>query len=659
MSNYIRRFEDASLAVGSTTPYLYNYRYDQLNRLTGQDAYTGLNSSSNTWTLTATDYLKERVSYDPNGNIVRYLRNSPFGSNVAMDSLTYTYYPGSNKLKHIRDVVPSTNWAPKYNMADDLNGQTDASNYFYDAIGNLTYDETQRIHVMKWSVYGKLKEQTRNSGWGPRAQTQRYTYDAQGNRIGTRIMHDGKAIYTWYVRDAQGNILSVYSTTGTQSNIADMTLAQTERHIYGSNRLGVVTSTGVDIDRSNAGPALLVTPERMVFGRGIRQYELSNHLGNVLSTISDKKIGVPYASNSSLIEYYKPDIITASEYYPFGMISRTHTRSSFAVHKFGFNGKENDNLLKGIGAQQDYGMRVYDPRLGKFLSVDPLSKSYPWNSPYSYAEGDPINYIDLDGMEQPRQTAQAAPKPVLPRLAQPRELSKLEVDRNGNIINPTQLVGNGPINSGAYAPQAHLVSQKELKDLIPPNAGATINPDGISMTVHGPNGSWQVSLLKSEKPKETPTWVDRAVLRMSESKIPLIKSAASASINDFNSEQGNSNNEQLIYRAGGFTDLNFTPRPGKDDGTGAKSGLSAFTDPLKATQGIGGKVQVISAKALEDMGFILNITNDGHVGIRPRTQVELKDWASSRQSTSEGVHPYTTMAKAARIGEIKVSAPIK
>ncbi len=404
MSNYIRRFEDASLAVGSTTPYLYNYRYDQLNRLTGQDAYTGLNSSSNTWTLTATDYLKERVSYDPNGNIVRYLRNSPFGSNVAMDSLTYTYYPGSNKLKHIRDVVPSTNWAPKYNMADDLNGQTDASNYFYDAIGNLTYDETERVHVMKWSVYGKLKEQTRTTGWGPRAQTQRYTYDAQGNRIGTRIMHDGKAIYTWYVRDAQGNILSVYSTTGTQSNIADMTLAQTERHIYGSNRLGVVTSTGVDIDRANAGPALLGTPERTVFGRGIRQYELSNHLGNVLSTISDKKIGVPYVSNSSLIEYYKPDIITASEYYPFGMISRTHTRSSFAVHKFGFNGKENDNLLKGIGGQQDYGMRVYDPRLARFLSLDPISSDFPFYTPYQFAGNKPIWAIDLDGMEEWMQT---------------------------------------------------------------------------------------------------------------------------------------------------------------------------------------------------------------------------------------------------------------
>ncbi len=46
-------------------------------------------------------------------------------------------------------------------------------------------------------------------------------------------------------------------------------------------------------------------------------------------------------------------------------------------------------------------MRIYDPRLGRFLSVDPLSGSFPWNSCYAYAENDPINFVDVDGMEQP------------------------------------------------------------------------------------------------------------------------------------------------------------------------------------------------------------------------------------------------------------------
>ena len=70
------------------------------------------------------------------------------------------------------------------------------------------------------------------------------------------------------------------------------------------------------------------------------------------------------------------------------------------VYRYGFNGKENDNEVKGEGNQQDYGMRVYDPRLGKFLSVDPLTKEYPWNSSYAFAENDVIRNVDLDGAER-------------------------------------------------------------------------------------------------------------------------------------------------------------------------------------------------------------------------------------------------------------------
>ncbi len=69
-------------------------------------------------------------------------------------------------------------------------------------------------------------------------------------------------------------------------------------------------------------------------------------------------------------------------------------------YRYGFNGKESDNEVKGEGGQQDYGMRVYDPRIGRFLSVDPLARDYPWNSPYAFAENDPINFIDLDGLEK-------------------------------------------------------------------------------------------------------------------------------------------------------------------------------------------------------------------------------------------------------------------
>src|SRR5215813_7969321 len=68
-------------------------------------------------------------------------------------------------------------------------------------------------------------------------------------------------------------------------------------------------------------------------------------------------------------------------------------------YRYGFNGKENDNEVKGEGDQQDYGMRIYDPRIGKFLSIDPLVQKFPWYSSYQYAGNMPIRCADIDGGE--------------------------------------------------------------------------------------------------------------------------------------------------------------------------------------------------------------------------------------------------------------------
>jgi RHS repeat-associated protein len=68
-------------------------------------------------------------------------------------------------------------------------------------------------------------------------------------------------------------------------------------------------------------------------------------------------------------------------------------------YRFGFNNKENDNEVAGLGNWQDYGMRMYSPRLGRFPSVDPLTAIYPELTPYQFASNTPIQAIDLDGGE--------------------------------------------------------------------------------------------------------------------------------------------------------------------------------------------------------------------------------------------------------------------
>jgi RHS repeat-associated protein len=141
--------------------------------------------------------------------------------------------------------------------------------------------------------------------------------------------------------------------------------------------------------------------------RGQKEYELTNHLGNVLATVSDKKIGVPSASNGSLIDHYEPDIVSAQDYYPFGMLQpgRSYLSPNGSQYRYGFNDKENDNEVKGEGNQQDYGMRIYDPRIGRFLSIDPLTKKFPHYTPYSFSGNSPIWLIDKNGAEPDRNQA--------------------------------------------------------------------------------------------------------------------------------------------------------------------------------------------------------------------------------------------------------------
>jgi len=85
--------------------------------------------------------------------------------------------------------------------------------------------------------------------------------------------------------------------------------------------------------------------------------------------------------------------------FGFGMPERSYS-STAAGYRYAFNGKELDPVgMGGGGSTYDYGFRIYNAQIGKFLSVDPLTKSYPELTPYQFASNRPIDGIDLDGLE--------------------------------------------------------------------------------------------------------------------------------------------------------------------------------------------------------------------------------------------------------------------
>jgi RHS repeat-associated protein len=370
----------------------YNYTYDQLNRITSQHAWkiTGTSMS-----MLQNDAYGGTFSYDADGNIMNKVQNGT-ASAPAMDNLDYFYYDAANgtynpatnipsnatnKLAHVKDQVPTGSYTI------DIDAQN-SNNYKYDQIGNLISDAAENITQIDWNLQNKITRIAKSNG-----PNLRFQYDATGNRV-MKDVTGGTAAQnakTFYVRDAQGNTMATYSYRIPANGGATPKLFWSDAAIYGSSRTGLYAPDTI----ITTVPVNTTEDAYLTVNRGFKQYELSNHLGNVLATITDRKI--PSTTSGAIT--YQAEILSGQDYYAFGM---QMPERSFSVGKcrFGFNGKENDNEIKGVGDQQDYGLRIYDPRLGKFLSVDPLTKKYPWYTPYQFAGNKPIQFIDLDGGEE-------------------------------------------------------------------------------------------------------------------------------------------------------------------------------------------------------------------------------------------------------------------
>jgi RHS repeat-associated protein len=66
-------------------------------------------------------------------------------------------------------------------------------------------------------------------------------------------------------------------------------------------------------------------------------------------------------------------------------------------YKYGFNGKEKDNEVNVDEGDYDFGARIYDSRLGRWLALDPLAFRFPWQSPYVAFNNNPLLYNDPTG----------------------------------------------------------------------------------------------------------------------------------------------------------------------------------------------------------------------------------------------------------------------
>lgn len=250
-----------------------------------------------------------------------------------MDNLSYSYYSGSNQLRRVSDAGLNSSYST------DIDNQALTDNYLYNKNGWMTEDNAGDFDYTYYSN-GLVKEIYKDD-----VLLLKYFYDEMWNCI--RKEDYSNDVITYYLRDTEGRMLSVYQKQGTSQ------ITQTEMPVYGNTRYGVFYRSGPMV------------------------YEISDHLGNVRVTFAE------VSGNLEVFSY--------ADYDPWGM--EMPGRCGFSqAYRYGYQGlyaeKESST---GLNVFQ---LRQYDSRIGRWLSKDPFQQGY---SPYIGMANNPVSLVDPTG----------------------------------------------------------------------------------------------------------------------------------------------------------------------------------------------------------------------------------------------------------------------
>lgn len=368
--NRLEHIDDAVTSLGMADQVTDNYEYDEIGNLVKDE-----------------NEEIEEIRWTVYGKVRNVIRES---GSTKPDLDFYYNASGQRYLKVVR---------PKDGSGDPLGpGAWTFTYYVHDAQGNVMaiYDMANKdaecgyeMYLSQHILYGSSRLGVSNYGNEVKLGTMGHAFPGY---VGPGYSFMCLDEYQDNINDA---IAGVVSTDGnTQNPGGNWETIKPFGPIKGPSITTPIT--GINLPWADA--SIKPQKEDYKLKPGKKQYEFSNHLGNVLVTISDMPIGMEEGTPDNSVDYYMPNILSTSDYEPFGAPLDARTESE-KEYRFAFNGKEKVDEMYGEGNGYDFEARMYDARIGRWLVVDPLSKKYSSHSPYVYVFNNPICYIDPDGKE--------------------------------------------------------------------------------------------------------------------------------------------------------------------------------------------------------------------------------------------------------------------